>query len=224
MSTQPTDDPILELRLYSVAPGRLQDMEDRVQKDLRTLFPRHGVRPHGGWSMVSGPASPLFVYLTPWRNMMERSKCWAGFYSDPGWAEARTRTNAGSELVESYEIMFLRAVCDWAPAPTADCPIVEMVIQSVAIGQGPAVREEVLQTTLPTLEAAGATVFGAFDILSGRPLPSMVFFLGWRDMNQRAAALGRLDQRLSNTHVPGKAPLLGRAEQYLMRSVPVDWA
>jgi hypothetical protein len=174
--------------------------------------------------MIAGPASPLFVYLTPWRHMMERSKCWAGFYSDPAWAEARTRTNAGSELVESYEIMFLRAVRDWAPTPTADCPIVEMVIQSVTIGQAPAVREEVLHTTVPTLEAAGATVLGAYDILSGRPLPSMVFFIGWQDMEQRAAALSQLDQRLNAPRAGGKTQLLGRAEQYLMRSVPVDWA
>jgi hypothetical protein len=227
MNTELKDDPIYELRLYHTAPGRLRDMESRVKQDLCTLFPRHGVRPLGTWSVVAGPAAPLFVYLTPWRNMQQRTQSWAGFYADPAWAEARTRTNAGSELVERYEILFLRAVTDWAPSPASsdslDSPLVEMVIQSVAIGQTAAVRNEILQSTVPALRAAGATVHGVFDVMSGYPLPSAVFFISWLNMEQRARTLEMLDLKTVEARTAGRAPLLERADQYLMRPVPVDW-
>lgn len=228
MNTEPTDDPIYELRLYNVAPGRRRDMESRVQQDLSTLFPRHGVRPLGSWSAVAGPAAPLFVYLTPWRHMQQRTKSWAGFYADPAWAEVRARTNAGSELVERYEILLLRPVTAWEPSPsssnTASSPLVEMVIQSVAIGQTAAVRNEMLESTVPTLRASGATVHGVFDVMSGRPLPSAVFFISWRNMEQRAHALEMLDLKAVEARAAGKIALLEHSDQYLMQPVPVDWA
>ena len=229
MNTELKDDPIYELRLYSVASGRLRDMESRAQKDLCTLFPRHGVRPLGTWSVVAGPTAPLFVYLTPWRHMQQRTQSWAGFYGDPAWAEARTRTNAGGELVERYEILLLRAVTDWEPSPSGSgnssaAPLVEMVIQSVAIGQTAAVRNEILQSTVPALRASGANVHGVFDVMSGRPLPSTVFFISWQNMEQRSQALEALDLKAIETRADGKVPLMERGDQYLMRPVPVDWA
>jgi hypothetical protein len=223
------DDPIYELRLYHVEPGRMHDMIARVRNDLNTLFPRHGVRPAGAWEVTSGPASPLFVYLTPWRHMHERSQSWAGFYADPTWAEVRARTNAGSELVERYEILFLRAVSAWNARPAeADDAIepgfAEMVIQSVAIGMGAAVREELTLKTLPALQAAGAFVHAVFDVMSGRPLPSVVYFVRWTSHAQRARALAALDLRTLERRRTGSPVLLERADQYLLKDVPVDWA
>jgi len=228
MAKELKDDPIYELRLYTVAPGRIRDLEARVQNDLCTIFPRHGVRPLGGWSVVAGPATPLYVYLTPFRNMQERNENWGGFYADPAWAECRARTNAGSELVERYEILFLRAIKEWEEAPASDtksgpAPMVEMVIQSVANGQTVKVRDEILQGTVPALQAAGATVHGVFDVMSGRPLPCAVFFISWPDMEKRARALETLDMRTIEARAAGKI-LLERSDQYLMRSVPVAWA
>lgn len=215
------DDPILELRLYSVEPGRTRDMERRVQQDLRTVFPRHGIRPLGGWSVMAGPGTPLFVYLTPFRHMHERSSKWASFYADPAWHEVRARTNAGSELVERYEILFLRAVRDWpAPAPGG---LVEMVVQQVAMGQTAAVRKAILEDAVPSWQAAGASVCGVYDILSGRPLPSCVFFLAWPDAQARQRYWEARNDAPQPKSAAGR-PLLERAEQYLMREVPVDWA
>lgn len=226
MKTDIKDDPIYELRFYSVAPGRMRDMEARVQQDLRTIFPSHGIVPLGGWSVLAGPSTPMYVYLTPFRHMQERAEKWAGFYSDPAWAQCRARTNNGSELVERYDIVFLRPASEWVPvASDAQAPaLMEMVVQQVAMGQTTAVRQELLQGTLSTLQGAGATVHGLFDVMSGRPLPSVVYFVGWHSLDQRAQALEALDRRTQEARSQGRAPLLERADQYLMRHVPVDWA
>jgi NIPSNAP len=193
-------------------------MEKRVQNDLCTLFPRHGIRPLAGWSTIASPVSPAFIYLTPWRTMNERSASWANFYSDPQWTEVRERTNAGSELVQSYEIMFARAVTPWA-VPSEQPSFVELVIQSTAIGKTNAVLDQLTESVLPILKGEGASVLGVFDLISGRPLPALVFFIGWDSLEQRSAARARLEAR---SH--GNSALFLRAEEHLMRHVPIDWA
>ena len=101
---------IFELRFYKIAHGREGDMLARVQQDWNVLFPRHGIRPLGCWTAVSAKTLPMFVYITPFKDMADREACWAGFYGDTDWHEARTRTNAGSELVERYDICFVRGL------------------------------------------------------------------------------------------------------------------
>lgn len=222
-----TDDPFLELRLYAVAPGRMDDMIQRVQVDLASLFPRHGVLPLAGWQQVAGPGAPLFIYLTPWRHMQERTRNWGGFYADPDWAEVRTRTNAGSELVQRYDILFLRAVVPWQDDARDRAPVPgmldEMVIQDVAMGQTPMVREALLEGMVPAYHEAGAVVRGVFDVMSGRPLPSVVLFVRWPDAQTRIQAAAGLARRLAGWRAAAGAPLLERADHHLMHGVPVVW-
>ena len=217
------DDPFCELRIYRVAAGRAADMEARVQDDLRSLFPKHGIRPLAGWSTVVSPVSPSFIYLTPWANMNQRSASWAGFYADPEWAEVRGRTNGISELVESYEIMFLRAITQWSGQAEA-CAFSELIIQTCAIGKTVAVTTELMEQTIPGLESEGARVHGVYDLMSGRPLPSLAFLVGWDSLDQRNAAFARLDDRSQANRAAGNPVLLERAEQHLMRHLPVYWA
>jgi hypothetical protein len=78
--------------------------------------------------------------------------------------------------------------------------------------------------TVPLLTREGASVHGVFEIMSGRPLPALVLFLGWDNLQQRSNALGRLDERSQHDRANGHLVLLGRAEQHLMRHVRVDWS
>lgn len=218
------DDPFCELRLYAVAPGRIRDMERRAQEDLCTLFPRHDVHPLGTWSCDSGPQAPLFVYLTPWRHMQQRTRSWGNFAQDPDWAEARARTNGSSELVERYDILFLRAAVPWqAPDASGASRLFELSIQEVATGQTPAVRRQLLEAALPALRQAGAQVHGVYDVMSGKPLPSVVTFCSWPDYDTRTRAEDALAAQQGSTGGAAPRALLGRADHYLMRSVPVTW-
>ncbi|WP_050460640.1 NIPSNAP family protein [Herbaspirillum autotrophicum] len=231
MNQPDSDDPFYELRFYRVASGRQRDMDARVRNDLRPLFGRHQVRPAAAWNVSFGSGAPLFVYLTPWHNMQQRTKSWAGFYADPGWAEARTRTNAGSELVESYDIWFLRAILDWNAGPSAVARTVsatppataEMMVRSIAVGQSAAARSEIIDTVIPLLQQGGAIVHGVFDVMSGCSLPAIVLFVDWADMAQRTAVLARLDDRIVTAHTSNGAPLLGRADHYLMQDFDINW-
>lgn len=218
-----SDDAFCELRIYRVAAGRARDMEARVRGDLRTLFPRHGIGPFAAWSTIASPVAPAFLYLTPWRDMTARTAAWANFYADPAWAEVRARTNAGSELVESFEVLFVRPVVPWAAA-THRPAFAELIVQSTAIGRAAAVTAELKDHVLPLLAGEGAQVHGALDLISGRAMPAVAIIVGWDGLDQRAAALARLDDRSKAVRAALGFTLLGRAEQHLLQPVAVDWA
>jgi hypothetical protein len=227
MSDNPNQ--IFELRFYNVAPGRDADMRARAQNDLKWLFPRHGVRPLACWSAIAAPSLPLFVYITPFKDMNERNQCWGGFYSDPDWQEVRNRTNAGSELVEHFEIYFVRALSTWQPKAPSDGTLDEILFQRTLVGKSLASSQALIDSETAALERAGASVMGHFDVISGRTLPSAVSFLQWQDWQARRTAeqaLEKDDVLLAKRDAERKLygqTLIERKGSYLLEPVTVAW-
>lgn len=222
-------DKIYELRFYSVEAGRDRDMRGRVQNDLKWLFPRHDVRPVGSWSALAASALPLFVYITPFADFVERDRCWRGFYADPDWQEVRNRTNAGSELVEDFQIWFVRELIEWNHLEAAPGAFDELVFFKTLVGKSGAAGRALCESELPALERAGASVHGAFDVVSGGALPGAVAFLRWPDWETRRLGLAALgdDQILATRRAAestefGKT-LIGRTGSQLLDPVVVDW-
>jgi hypothetical protein len=190
-----------ELRLYRVERGRMQDMQARWQQDLAKLFARHGVRPLGAWQAMTGPELPLFVYLMHWPDWQTREAAWGGFYADPEWAEARTRTNRGTELVEGYTLNFLRGILPWNTQATPDH--VELWLSQIDIGQSAAAHHAITQSLPEQMEAVGGAVLGAMEFMTGSQLPQAALMLSW----PQAHGDPTIEQRLQ------QAPL-GRATRY----------
>lgn len=221
-------DKIYELRFYAVAPGRGQDMKGRVQNELKWLLPRHGIVPSAGWMASSGPGTPSFIYLMEFSTMLHRDKCWRGFYSDPSWQDVRNRTNAGSELVEHYEIWFVRELMEWNTNPPAE-GIDELLVMRTRVGKSAQAANALRNSELPAYQSAGATILGAFDIVSGGSMPGSVVMLRWPDWQTRAeglAAMANSENRASrflDEKSEFGGPLLERATSYMMDEVSVDW-
>ncbi|PWK91904.1 NIPSNAP family protein [Fulvimonas soli] len=228
-----TDEWLYELRLYTIAPGRLGDMADRFRNELGTLFPRHGVHPLAGWTATAGAGMPKFVYLMPWRDLGQRARALASFAADPDWAEARARTNGPSELVERFDIHLLKAI-----APLRDIPqgagdvgaVYELAIQSMANGHVAAARQTLLEVELPACVRAGAVLAGAFEMIFGTGLPAAVSLLEWPDHAARASGMAAVEAdaalreaRSAQLAEHGRC-LLGQADRYLLDVVAVQWA
>lgn len=176
-----------ELRLYQVEPGRMPDMASRWQGGLATLFNRHGVSALGAWQAVTGPALPLFVYLMHWPELATRQRAWAGFYGDPEWADVRERTNAGSELVERYDLNFLQGISHWTQPGDAQ-PYLEMRLVNIAIGQSAAARARVHETLAPEIAKRGGNLVAALEHMTGLDLPAIALFVAWPDATHALAA------------------------------------
>ncbi|MDR3453050.1 MAG: NIPSNAP family protein [Rhodoferax sp.] len=189
---------IYELRLYSVAPGRMAEVHSRFADHLPVLFERHRVDCVGRWSALAGPDAPRFVYLLAYRDYAHREAVWAGFYQDADWWRIRAHTNAGHEMVERHDLYFLKPNAAWdaldgAPAQQSVGGLHELVQQQVAPGQAAAVNEFIKQSWLPRLREAGARVLGVFDMAAGSGMQKVVLLYAWPDAATWYAGQRRLD-------------------------------
>ena len=177
---------IYELRLYSVAPGRMADVHSRFNEHLPALFKRHGVDCVGRWTALAGPDAPRFVYLMAYRDYAQREATWAAFYQDADWWRIRAETNAGHEMVERHDLFFIKPNVAWpalggAAAQETVGGLHELVQQQVAPGQVAAVNEFMTKTWLPRLREAGARVLGVFDMAAGSGMQKLVLLYAWGD-------------------------------------------
>jgi hypothetical protein len=206
---------IYELRLYSVVPGRMADLHSRFER-LPALFERHGVNCVGQWTALTGPRQPGFVYLMAYADLAEREARWAPFYTDADWLRLRTETNAGSEIVERYDLLFLKPNAAWQPDPADAGQTVgglhELTLWQVALGQAPATTAFLRDVQLPLLQRAGARVMLVCDMVSGPQMPQVVTMLAWPDAATRDAAWRRLENdRDWLGAVAGQRRTVGRA-------------
>jgi len=224
---------IYELRLYYLGTGRLNDAHDRMRIHLPHLLAKHGIPVIGRWGGIAGPSLPLFVYLMEWESFEAREAGWGSFYVDPEWPKIRSQTNAGSEMVERYDLLFMRPNPAWAATPPQSLAkqpgaMHELVLQNVAIGQVGAVNEFLAKTYFPRLQALGGSLIGACDILSGTNLPRLAFFISWEsEAARRTAQAALLDDADMQRAIADQRrmmgqPLLGHAEVYLLD--PADYA
>lgn len=176
---------IFEMRQYFVARGRMADSHDRMRNHLPDLFAKHRIRVAARWTAVAGARLPMFCYMMQWDDLAERETGWAAFYADPEWARIRTLTNAGSELVEGQELVFLRPhpalPLHTGAAPARIGGLHQLITQKVLVGRNAEVAGFLHDTYLPRLRAAGAGVTGLFDMISGPGMPNLVLALAWAD-------------------------------------------
>ncbi|MEO8296368.1 MAG: NIPSNAP family protein [Burkholderiales bacterium] len=193
---------IYELRFYDIAAGRLADAHGRFIHHLPALFARHGVHCVGRWSATTGRNGPRFVYLMAFRDYAEREAAWDSFYGDAEWWKVRAATNGASELVERYDLFFLKPNAAWKPPAVAPDETLggqhEVILQQVSAGQNAGANEFLTTTYLPVLQAFGARPMGVFDMAAGTNMPALVIFLAWPDAARRQAAMQAIesDERL----------------------------
>jgi hypothetical protein len=215
---------IYELRLYSVAQGRMADVQSRFQHHLPALFKRHGVNCLGHWAATSGPRAPQFVYLLAYQDYAEREACWASFYADAEWWRVRAETNAGCEMIERFDLFFLKPNPAWQSSGKmpADGSMHELLLQETALGQTGPVNEFIAKDYLPLLREAGARISAVLDMASGADLPKVAFFLAWDDASARERGWrsiedhGQLRGHFKRQREQIGGPLFVRGDSYLL--------
>ena len=187
---------IYELRLYSVAPGRMADVHTRFNAHFPALFARHGVDCVARWNAVAGPDAPRFVYLMAYRDYAHREAVWTSFYADAEWWRIRAETNAGHEMVERHDLFFMKPNVAWSmdsdPA-TAVGGLHELVQQQIALGQNANANVFLQQTWLPLVREAGARVLAVWDMASGAGMQKIVLLYAWPDAAKWHAGRQALD-------------------------------
>jgi len=168
---------LFELRLYQPYAGRIPDLLRRFREQIPPLFARHGIECCGIW-LASAP-TPQLVYLTQHAGPAERDKAWAAFGADPRWQAVRRDSNAGTEMLQGYELHFLnpRHGMNLPAHPVGQ--VRELVFLPTRHGQEVQVTDWLRSTLMPQLQAAGASLVHCFDVTSGAGLPQSVLLVAW---------------------------------------------
>ena len=97
-----------ELRIYHCQPGKLKTELDRMREAARKLFPQHGIKAVGYWTVMVGPSDHDIYYMLEWVSLEERSAKWKAFGADPKWIELFKESEQNGTLLTSITNIFLK--------------------------------------------------------------------------------------------------------------------
>lgn len=105
-----------ELRTYTAAPGKLEDLHNRFRKHTLQLFEKHGMQSLGYWVPMDKDGTPQnkVVFLLAYPSRDAREKSWQGFLDDPDWKEVFKASEANGPLITKVENPYLMAT-DYSP-------------------------------------------------------------------------------------------------------------
>ena len=106
---------VFELRTYTTAPGKLDDLHKRFADHTMKIFARHGMKNVVYWT----PDDPklktnTLVYVLAHKNRKAAAKSWDAFRKDPQWKKAFAESRKNGPIVTRVVSRFLNPT-DFSP-------------------------------------------------------------------------------------------------------------
>ena len=106
---------VFELRTYTTAPGKLDDLHKRFADHTMKIFARHGMKNVVYWT----PDDPklktnTLVYVLAHKNRKAAAKSWDAFRKDPQWKKAFAESRKNGPIVTRVVSRFLNPT-DYSP-------------------------------------------------------------------------------------------------------------
>lgn len=106
---------LFELRTYTAADGKLDDLHARFRNHTNKLFEKHGMTLVGYWTPADEPGSEnTLVYILAYKDLDARKAAWKGFMGDPEWQKVFAESRADGPLVTKVDSVFLDPT-DYSP-------------------------------------------------------------------------------------------------------------
>jgi hypothetical protein len=110
------DSRCFEIRTYTAAPGKLEELHARFRDHTMKLFKKHGMEVVGFWGPTDkekGSENTL-VYVMAFPSREARDQAWKDFGADPEWQKARSESEKNGKLTDKVESVILMAT-DYSP-------------------------------------------------------------------------------------------------------------
>ena len=113
LKTAAPDSRCYEIRTYTAAPGKLEELLARFRNHTVKLFEKHGITNIGYWVPQDNKENKL-IYMIAFLNRDDRDKRFGEFGADPEWQRVYKESEANGKLVEKVESLMLKAT-DYTP-------------------------------------------------------------------------------------------------------------
>jgi hypothetical protein len=113
--TTPGADKVYELRIYHIAPGKLDELLARFRDHTMKIFERHGMKNVAYWTPVDDPQKGntlIYILQHPSRSAADAS--WNSFREDPEWKSVKAKSEENGKLVEKVDSTFMK-LTDFSP-------------------------------------------------------------------------------------------------------------
>ena len=106
---------VFEIRTYTTAPDKLQDLHRRFREHTLKLFERHGMTNIAYWTPQDPElATNTLIYVLAHDSRQAAAASWAAFGADPEWKQVRAASEANGKIVIKVESIFTEAA-DFSP-------------------------------------------------------------------------------------------------------------
>ena len=99
---------VFELRTYTAAPGRLDDLLTRFRDHTLRIFEKHGMINVGYWLPQDQPlAENTLIYLLAHPSREAADESWRAFTGDPEWQRVAEESRRDGRLIAGLERVYL---------------------------------------------------------------------------------------------------------------------
>ena len=154
-----------ELRTYTAAPGKLEDLHNRFRNHTLELFEKHGITSIGYWVPMDKDGKPenKLTFLLAYKDREAREDAWKRFLDDSDWQKAFKASEANGPLVTKVENPYLVAT-DYSPeikpSKEAGARVFELRIYKTPPGRLENLNARFRDHTLNLFSKHGMTNFG----------------------------------------------------------------
>jgi len=108
---------VYELRIYHVAPGKLNELVARFRDHTDALFAKHGVKSVAYWTALDEPVkSNTFFYILEHPSREAAAANWKAFQDDSEWKAVKAKSEENGKLVDKIDSIYL-TLTDFSKQP-----------------------------------------------------------------------------------------------------------
>src|SRR5262245_55846517 len=110
------DSRCFEIRTYTAAPGKLEELHARFRNHTMKIFKKHGMEVVGFWGPTDkekGSENTL-VYVLAFPSREAREKAWQEFRADPEWQAVAKESEKNGKLTDKIDSVVMKAT-DYSP-------------------------------------------------------------------------------------------------------------
>lgn len=115
VTAEANSEKVYEMRTYTAAPGKLDDLHARFRNHTTRIFAKHHMKVIGYWVPVDTDKSKTtLIYILEHASADAAKMSWTAFGKDPEWHAVAKASNANGAILANIENSFMTAT-DYSP-------------------------------------------------------------------------------------------------------------